>query len=82
MAERLKAAVSKTVVPVSGTVGSNPTLSATSMQWDGRGGVGNGEVLEWPNRHDWKSCRGPAPRGFESRPLRHLSWFQAFPYGL
>ena len=28
MAERLKATVSKTVVPVSGTVGSNPTLSA------------------------------------------------------
>ncbi len=29
MAEWLKATVSKTVVPVSGTVGSNPTLSAT-----------------------------------------------------
>jgi hypothetical protein len=31
MAERLKAIVSKTIVPVSGTVGSNPTLSATGL---------------------------------------------------
>ena len=29
MAERLKATVSKTVAPVSGAVGSNPTLSAS-----------------------------------------------------
>ena len=29
MAEWLKATVSKTVAPVSGAVGSNPTLSAT-----------------------------------------------------
>ncbi len=31
VAEWLKAAASKAVVPVSGTVGSNPTLSASSL---------------------------------------------------
>ena len=32
----------------------------------------HGEVLEWPNRRDWKSrvsCK--RNRGFESHPLRH-----------
>ena len=37
------------------------------------GGNLTGEVLEWPNRRDWKS-RVPFMRnhGFESHPLRHF----------
>ena len=63
---RFKAAVSKTVVGASSTVGSNPTLSARyctrhapdepllrPARFSQRG-----EVPEWPNGHDWKSCRG------------------------
>ncbi len=30
----------------------------------------SGEVPEWTNGRDWKSRRGLASRGFESRPLR------------
>ena len=66
MAERFKAAVSKTVVGASSTVGSNPTLSAIRRT---RNAPDQpllrparlsqcGEVPEWPNGHDWKSCRG------------------------
>ena len=66
MAERFKAAVSKTVVGASSTVGSNPTLSARhctryvpdgSLLHPARFSQ-RGEVPEWPNGHDWKSCRG------------------------
>ena len=44
MAERFKAAVSKTVVGASSTVGSNPTLSARhrTRQRAGRGNVSSG----------------------------------------
>ncbi len=66
MAERFKAAVSKTVVGASSTVGSNPTLSAIRRTRNAPDQPllrparlsQRGEVPEWPNGHDWKSCRG------------------------
>ena len=66
MAERFKAAVSKTVVGASSTVGSNPTLSARHRtrhapdagSYHPARFMQRGEVPEWPNGHDWKSCRG------------------------
>ena len=60
---------------LTGTVGSNPTLSAKKQAVSGQRSVPTtqprkgdwllttdywllttGEVLEWSNRHDWKSC--------------------------
>ncbi len=32
--------------------------------------VGDGEVLEWLNRHAWRACVAFGDRGFESHPLR------------
>ena len=67
VAERLKALVSKTSMGLSLIVGSNPTLSAirAAVRPLSAGGASpdktpRGEVLEWPNRRDWKSrvaCR-------------------------
>jgi hypothetical protein len=63
MAEWLKATVSKTVVPVSGTVGSNPTLSASAAH----DGLLPGRSLlflrglrySWLARFDPSCCENP-----------------------
>ena len=52
--------LSKSGLP-KGNVGSNPTLSATAFppvpaRWPDQPSHPRGEVLEWSNRHDWKSC--------------------------
>ncbi len=80
---------------LTGTVGSNPTHSAKKQAlnlW--RMSVWKlivysyiGEVLEWPNRHDWKSCVSlriprvripPSPpkisRGRYAASHSHYSW--------
>ncbi len=69
MRERSNRAVSKTVVPFTGTVGSNPTLSALSnnagcVPDEGaglhretlEGKRRRGEVSEWLKEHAWKAC--------------------------
>ncbi len=44
------------------SVGSNPTLSATRVNY--------GEVLEWTIRRAWRARVAFGDRGFESHPLR------------
>ena len=40
-------------------------------------------MLEWPNRHDWKSCVAfTGDRGFESHPLRQLPLSHSVQFGL
>ena len=71
MRERLNRAVSKTVVDVSSTEGSNPSLSVTGVPENftnkragRRNSQGNlrpvlrrtGEMTEWPKVHAWKAC--------------------------
>jgi hypothetical protein len=84
--EWFNGAVSKTVVPLSGTEGSNPSLSAPILSFgevsellkESRWQSGcrtsekpcSGEVSEWLKEHAWKACVGTPYRGFESRPLR------------
>ena len=47
------------------------------------GSHNGGEVLEWPNRHDWKSCVAfTGDRGFESHPLRQLPLSHIVYFGL
>ena len=56
MPEWSKGAVSKTVVAIAVTVGSNPTLSAITPVF-----LVFGEMTEWSKVHDWKSCVGQPP---------------------
>ena len=58
VAERLMAPLSKSGSRVYRDVGSNPTLSAITLAGWGQRFRLTGEVLEWPNRRDWKSRRG------------------------
>ena len=85
MAERTKALVSKTsmgAIPSWVRIPPSPQLSRRAalrgvernlVQSLGPASELQGEVLEWPNRHDWKSCVAfTGDRGFESHPLRSL----------
>jgi hypothetical protein len=47
-------------------VGSNPTLSAIVARY--------GEVLEWTIRRAWRARVAFGYRGFESHPLRHVTF--------
>ena len=87
MAERLKATVSKTVVGVSSTMGSNPILSAihfltrcdTRRERAAPTGCGLWWRARWPigrgagvaDRARLESVWAAMSRGFESRSLRH-----------